>query len=158
VTATAHEETIMLRAFDGPFWLGTVLVGLALAIVVATIASISIPVLGTGRLALLAVGGIGLAACMANGVNITDSMGKLDTGSPTWIFGAGLGILAFAIVLVGLVGVEPILRPVGQLLPGSVASGEGAEQRIAIVALGALIALKWVIGVAVTTLHVLKLT
>ena len=148
----------MLRAFDGPFWLGTALTGLALAIVVATVASISIPIIGSGRLAVLVVGALGLAACMVAGSNITDAAGKLDTSSPTWIFGAGLGILAFALVLVGLIGFEPILRPVGQLLPASLASGEGATQRIAIVALGALIALKWVIGVALTTLHVLKIS
>jgi hypothetical protein len=148
----------MLRAFDGPFWLGTVLVGLALAIVVATVASISIPIIGTGRLALLAVGALGFGACMVAGSNLTDATGKLDMTSPTWIFGAGLGILAFGLVLIGLVGFEPVLRPVGQLLPTSVATGEGATERIAIAALGALIALKWVIGLAVTTLHVLKIS
>lgn len=148
----------MLRAFDGPFWVGTAFVGLALAIVYATVASISIPVLGSGRLALLAVGGLGLAACTVAGSNITDASGKLDVSSPTWIFGLVLGIVAFGLVVVGLVGFEPILRPIGQLLPGSIASGEGAEQRVAIVALGGLVALKWVIGVALTTLHVLKIT
>lgn len=149
----------MLREFDGSFWAGTALVALALAIVAAVATSTPIPVLGSGRLALLAVGGLGLAACMAvgSGTTVVDGKTVFDVTAPVTFVGMVFGLVAFALVVVGLVGFEPILRPVGQLLPGAIAGGEGGVQRVAIVALGVLIATKWLIGLVLTTAHVLKL-
>jgi hypothetical protein len=148
----------MFRAFDGTFWLGTVLVALALAIVLATLRSVEIPVLGSGRLALLVVGALGLAACMTvgSGTTVVDGRTVFDMSSPVTLVGTAFGLLAFALVVAGLIGLEPILRPVGQFLPGAVATGEGAVQRIAIVMLGGLIAAKWLIGFALTTFHLLR--
>ena len=148
----------MLREFDGSFWAGTALVAVALAIVAAVATSTPVPVLGSGRLALVAVGALGLAACMSigSGTTVVDGKTVFDVTSPVTLVGTAFGLVAFGLVLVGLLGFEPILRPVGQLLPGAVATGEGAVQRIAIVALGVLIATKWVIGLVLTTLHVLK--
>jgi hypothetical protein len=148
----------MLRAFDGSFWAGTAFVAVALAIVAAVATSTPVPVLGSGRLALLAVGALGLAACMSvgSGTAVVDGKTVFDVTAPATLVGTAFGLLSFAIVVVGLIGFEPILRPVGQFLPGAVATGEGAVQRIAIVALGGVIAAKWLIGLALTTLHVLK--
>jgi hypothetical protein len=148
----------MFRTFDGTFWIGTLFVALALGIVVATMRSVEIPVLGSGRLALLAVGLLGLAACMTVG-NVSAPGGAsefIDWTRPTGAFGAAFGLAAMAIVVVGLIGFEPVFRPVAQFVPAAVAAGEGATQRLAIVALGAIIAVKWLLGIALTTFHVLR--
>jgi hypothetical protein len=148
----------MFRTFDGTFWVGTLFVAVALGIVIATMRSVDIPILGTGRLALLAVGLVGLAACTTVG-NVTAPGGPsefVDITRPTGAVGAAFGIAAMAIVVLGLIGIEPVFRPLAGLVPTAVAAGEGATQRLAIVALGVIIALKWLVGLALTTVHVLR--
>ncbi len=149
----------MFRSFDGTFWAGTLLVVLALGIVAATLRSVDLPILGSGRLALLAVGLLGLAACtvVGSGTEPGQASQFVDWSHPTSAFGAALGLAAMAILVVGLIGFEPVLRPLAQLVPTAVASGEGAAQRLAIVALGAIILAKWVIGIALTGIHILRI-
>jgi hypothetical protein len=154
----ADKEADMFRTFDGTFWIGSLLVGLALAIVVATMRSVEVPILGNGRLALLAVGLLGLAACTTVGSMTTPGEASqfVDWSRPTSVFGLAMGLLATAILIVGLIGIEPVFRPLAQMVPAAVATGEGAAQRLAIVALGAIIAAKWIVGIALTTVHVLR--
>jgi hypothetical protein len=149
----------MFRAFDGTFWLGTLLVGAALAIVAATFRSQDLPVIGNGRLALLAVGLLGLGACtvVGSGSGPREAAAFVDFTRPASAFGATLGFAAMAVLVIGLIGFEPVFSPLAQIVPTAVATGEGAAQRLAIVALGGIIALKWAVGIVLTTIHVLRL-
>lgn len=64
--------------------------------------------------------------------------------SPTIILGIVLGVGALVVVGAGLFGWTGVLQPVAQLVPGQASTLTPA--RTAIVVLGALIAVKWLIA------------
>ncbi len=123
--------------------LGTVLVVVALGLAVAAVARDDLPLVGTGVGALIAVAVIGMAGCAVGGISQAPVAGWT---SPAIILGIVLGVLALVVVAAGVFGWTGVLEPVAQLVPGQ--AGTVAPARVAIVALGALIAVKWLIATA----------
>ena len=133
----------MVRLFDTTFMLGTVLALVALGVAVAAVTRDDVPLVGTGVGALIAVAVIGMAGCAVGGISQAPVAGWT---SPTILLGSVLGVVALVVVAAGVFGWTGILEPVAQLVPGQ--DGTFAPARVAIVALGALIAVKWVIATA----------
>jgi hypothetical protein len=145
-----NEVVVMARAFDGSFLVGAGFVLGSLGLAWAALSNPALPIIGSGRGALLAVGLIGLAGCSVGGLPHTP---VVDWGHPVVILGSALGIAALAIIVAGLLGWEAVLRPVAQVLPGTMARSASTEQ-LAIMALAGVIALKWLIGIAWTAVAV----
>jgi hypothetical protein len=138
----------MVKFLDSTFLLGTVLVVAALAIAFAAVTRDDLPIIGTGVGALLAVGLVGMAGCAVGGISQAPTLGWTN---PTIIIGSVLGVLAVLIILAGVFGWSGVLQPVAGLLPG----GSGATlttAQLATVALGALIAVKYVIAFGMAAL------
>jgi len=140
----------MTRAFDGSFFVGAGFVLGSLGLAWGALSNPALPVIGSGRGALLAVGLIGLAGCTVGGLPHTP---VVDWGHPMIMLGTALGIAALAIILAGLLGWDAVLRPVAQVVPGSLVGSASTEQ-LAIVALAGVIALKWLIGTVWTAVQV----
>ncbi|HSW41882.1 MAG TPA: hypothetical protein VLM76_05185 [Patescibacteria group bacterium] len=133
----------MVRLFDATFMFGTVLVIVALGIAVAAVTRDDLPLVGTGAGALVAVAVIGIAGCAVGGVSQAPVAGWT---SPTIILGIMLGVAALVVVASGVFGWSGVLQPVAQFVPGQAETL--APARVAIVALGAIIAVKWLIATA----------
>lgn len=133
----------MVRLFDTSFWFGTLLVGAALVVALAALSSTTIPIVGTGRGALLTVAVLGVVACTVGGVGQAPSLGWT---SPVTIFGAITGMLAALVIVAGLAGWAPILEPVAGLVPGAATGGVTDTVRVAIFALAALVGVKWLVA------------
>jgi hypothetical protein len=101
------------------------------------------PVTGSNeRLALWAVFGLGFTMCAIAGIQPTStSLGWLH---PITLIGIALGVLAIVPVLLVLFGWTAPLTSAGQLIGGGLATM--SAERIAIVGLGMLILVKWVLG------------
>jgi hypothetical protein len=131
----------VVRLFDSTFVLGSVLVLLALGIAVAAAMRADLPLVGTGVGALIAVAVIGMAGCAVGGISQAPAAGWTN---PAVVAGIVLGVVALVVTAAGVFGWSGVLQPVAQLIPGQ---GESvAPARGAIVALGAVIALKWLIA------------
>ena len=131
----------MVRLFDTTFMLGTFLVVLALGIAVAAIARNDLPLVGTGVGALIAVAVIGMAGCAIGGISQAPAAGWTTPGI---VLGVVLGVVALVVVAAGVFGWTAVLQPVAQLVPGDASTWSPA--RTAIVALAALIAVKWLVA------------
>jgi hypothetical protein len=132
----------MVKLFDGTFLLGSALVVVALAIAVAALMKIDLPILGAGAGALLAVAAIGMAGCAVGGISQAPAIGWT---APMILVGTVLGIAALLIIAAGLFGWTPVLEPIGRFVPAGIAPLTGAQT--AIFALAAVIAVKWVIAI-----------
>ena len=137
----------MVKLFDTTCILGSVLVVGALAIAIAALMKVDLPIVGAGTGALLAVAVIGMAGCAVGGISQAPALGWT---APTIILGTVLGIAALLIIGAGIFGWTPVLEPIGRFVPAQVAPLTNAQT--AIFALAALIAVKWVIaiGMAIT--------
>lgn len=137
----------MVKLFDTTFILGSVLVVVALAIAIAALMKVDLPIVGAGTGALLAVAVIGMAGCAVGGISQAPALGWT---APTIILGTVLGIAALLIIGAGILGWTPVLEPIARFVPAQVAPLTNAQT--AIFALAALIAVKWVIaiGMAIT--------
>ncbi len=134
-------DRAVVRLFDSTFVLGTVLVLLALGIAIAAALRADLPVVGTGVGALIAVAVIGMAGCAVGGISQAPAVGW---ATPPIVVGIVLGTVALVVTAAGVFGWNGVLQPVAQLVAGP--SETVAPARAAIVALGALIAVKWVIA------------
>jgi len=134
----------MVKLFDTTFLLGTFLVIVALAIAFAALTRDSLPIIGVGRGALLAVAIVGMAGCAVAGISQAPTLGWTD---PTIILGTILGVIALVVIGAGLFGWEGVLQPIAGFVPRR-AGDVGQTVRVAIFALGAMIGLKWVVAVA----------
>jgi hypothetical protein len=132
----------MIRLGDSTFLLGSLLVLVALAIAVATIMKVDLPVIGAGAGALLAVAIIGMAGCAVGGISQAPTLGWT---APTIVFGTVLGVAALLIIGAGIFGWAPVLEPIGKLVPGQIAPLNAAQT--ATFALAAVIAVKWIVAV-----------
>lgn len=137
----------MVRFLDGTFLAGTALVLIALVIGAAAVTRADIPIVGNGAGALLLVAVVGMAACAVGGISQAPTLGWT---APSILLGAALGLLALAIVAAGLLGWSAVLQPIAGLLPAGEASA--MPVRAATVALAALIAVKWLVAVAMAVL------
>jgi hypothetical protein len=132
----------MVRLFDSTFILGSVLVIGALAIAVAALLKVDLPVIGAGTGALLAVAVIGMAGCAVGGISQAPVLGWT---APMVIVGTVLGIAALLVIGAGVFGWTPVLEPMARFVPSQLAPLSGAQT--AILALAALIATKWLIAI-----------
>ena len=137
----------MVRLFDTTFILGTVLVVLALGIAVAAIARDDLPLVGTGVGALIAVGIIGMAGCAVGGISQAPVAGWTNPGI---VIGVVLGVVALVVVAAGVFGWTAVLQPMSQFVPGDASTL--TPMRTAIAALGALIAVKWLVATVMAAL------
>ena len=133
----------MPRTFDGPFWLGAALTLATMAIAVGAIVSPSLPVIGNGRGALIAVAVLGLAACMVAGIGQAPTIGWTN---PAIVAGSVIGVLALVVIVAGF-GVWPgLVQPVGDALTRATGSAALTVEQSAIAALAGIVAVKWVVG------------
>lgn len=142
------RSKVMVGPFDASFLAGVVLVALALGVACAAVANPDLPIVGSGRGALLSVAVLGMAGCSAGGLSHVSVLGW---SHPYIVAGSILGVVALVVIASGLLESDLVLRPVAQLLPGSVAADVSAAQ-LAIVALAGVIVVKAVIGMAYTLL------
>ncbi len=134
---------------DGSVLFGSLLVLAAVGTAAAALTMDSLPIVGSGRGALLAIALFGIAGCTVAGISQAPVLGWT---SPAVIIGTVLGIAAVAVIGAGLFGWEGLLRPVAQLVPGGAAIAVTTE-RIAIFWLAVIIGAKWVIGVALLVVN-----
>jgi len=112
----------------------------AVAIVLAALDDASLPVLGSGVGALLALWVLVSLMCARGIVSMRDRFGA----GRSFLVGAPLGILALAFILSGLFGWSPLLQPIANAMagPGAFVSLD----RAAIVGVGAVMLVKWAIA------------
>jgi hypothetical protein len=133
----------MPRTFDGPFWLGAGLTVATLAIAVGAIVIPSLPLIGSGRGALIAVAVLGMAACAVAGIGQAPTIGWTN---PAIIAGSLIGVLALVLIVAGF-GVWPgLVQPVGDALTRATGSAALTVEQSAIAALAGIVVVKWVVG------------
>jgi hypothetical protein len=120
-----------------------VLVIAALVVAALALTRDELPLVGTGVGALLAVAAIGMAGCAIGGISQAPVVGWT---TPTIVLGIVLGVIALVIVAAGAFGWTGMLQPIAQFVPGNAATLTPA--RTAVFALAVLIAVKWLIGIA----------
>jgi len=138
----------MVGPFDASFLTGVVLVVLALGVAYGAMAVPDLPIVGSGRGALLAVAVLGMAGCSVGGLSQAPVLGW---SHPYIVVGSVLGVFALVVIASGLLEWDLVLRPVAQLVPGRFAADVSAVQ-LAIVALAGVIVMKALIGVVHTLL------
>jgi hypothetical protein len=136
----------MLKSLDVSFLTGAFFVALAVVLAYAARTNPFLPVIGSGRGALIAVAVIGMAGCAVGGLSSAPVLGWTH---PVIVLGSVLCAVALFIIAAGLFGWDALLRPIVQLAPGSLALGASTEG-LAITALAVLIVVKWVIGIGMT--------
>jgi hypothetical protein len=132
----------LAKPFDVSFFLGLVFVLAAIAVAAVAVGGRSLPVVGTGRGALIAVALIGMTGCAVAGISQTTTFGWTH---PIMILGSVLGVGALAVIAAGIFGWDPVVRPVASLVPGGTLVSATTEQ-LAIVVIAAVIALKFLIN------------
>ena len=134
----------MVKLFDTTFFVGSFLVVAALAVAFLALTRDELPLVGTGVGALVAVAVIGMAGCAVAGISQAPVVGWT---APAIVLGIVLGVVALAVVGAGIFGWDALLQPIAGLVPTR--AGETVTTvRIATFALAVLIALKWVVGIA----------
>jgi hypothetical protein len=133
----------MAKILDATFLAGSVLVIAALVVAALALTRDELPLVGTGVGALLAVAAIGMAGCAIGGISQAPVVGWT---TPTIVLGIVLGVIALVIVAAGAFGWTGMLQPIAQFVPGNAATLTPA--RTAVFALAVLIAVKWLIGIA----------
>ena len=118
--------------------------GVAIAVLVwAALTNRPFPIIGShDRAALWAVFGLGITMCGIAGISQTST--SLGWMHPITLVGIALGVLAVVPLLLVLFGWTAPLTSAGQLFGGGFATL--SVERIAIVGLGLLILVKWVLG------------
>ena len=108
----------MVGPFDASFLTGIVLVALALGVAYGAMANPDLPIVGSGRGALLTVAVLGMAGCSVGGLSQAPVLGW---SHPYIIVGSVLGVVALVVITSGLLEWDLVLRPVAQLVPGRLA-------------------------------------
>lgn len=139
----------LAKPFDVSFFVGFAFVLAAIAVAAVAVGGRALPIVGTGRGALIAVALIGMTGCAVAGISQTTTFGWTH---PVMILGSLLGIVALALIAAGIFGWDPVVRPVASLVPGGTLTTATTEQ-LAIVAIAAMIALKFVINLAFATIR-----
>jgi hypothetical protein len=142
----------LAKPFDVSFFVGLAFVLAAIAVAAVAVGGRALPIVGTGRGALIAVAVIGMTGCAVAGISQTTTFGWTH---PVMILGSVLGIVALAVIAAGIFGWDPLVRPVASLVPGGTLIAATTEQ-LAIVAIAAMIALKFVINLAFATFRSLN--
>jgi hypothetical protein len=133
----------MLKALDGSFWAGGALVVVTLAVAAGAVLSPSFPIIGNGRLALVTVGILGMAACAVAGIGQAPAVGWTN---PAVVVGSVLGVLALLVIAAGL-GVWPgVVQPVGDALAKVSGGSALTTEQSSIAALAGIVVIKWIVG------------
>jgi len=114
---------------------------LALAIVMAAASDSTMPILGGARGQLIGLWLVGSIMC---GMGIAAM--KERYGFRGWLAGAPFGIVATALILSALFGWSLLLQPIADAMRGS--GSAVSLDRAAIVGVGAIMAVKWLIAFA----------
>jgi hypothetical protein len=139
----------LAKPFDVSFFVGLAFVLAAIAVAALAAGGRALPMVGTGRGALIAVAVIGMTGCAVAGISQTTTFGWTH---PVMLLGSILGIVALALIAAGIFGWDPVVRPVASLAPGGTLTAATTEQ-LAIVAIAAMIGLKFVINLAFATIR-----
>ena len=142
----------LAKSFDVSFFVGLVFVIAAIAVAAVAATGHAFPIVGTGRGALIAVAVIGMTGCAVAGISQTTTFGWTH---PVMIVGSVLGVVALVVIAAGIFGWDPVVRPVASLAPGGTLISATTEQ-LAIVAIAAMIALKFVINLGLATFRSLN--
>ena len=102
------------------------------------------PIIGSGRLALVAVAVLGLASCMVAGIGQAPTIGWTH---PAVIVGSLLGVLALIVIVAGLADWSGVVRPVGGVVASVTGAAEVTTVQAAIAALSAIVLVKWFVGI-----------
>ena len=138
----------MVGPLDASFLTGILLVVLALGVAYGAMADPDLPIVGSGRGALLTVAVLGMVGCSVGGLSQAPVLGW---SHPYIVVGSVLGVFALVVIASGLLESDLVLRPVAHLVPGRFAADVSAVQ-LAIVALAGVIVAKALIGVVHTLL------
>jgi hypothetical protein len=116
---------------------------LATFMVVALLANVRLPLLGSDRTAFIALALVGMTMCALGGIGRAQS--TLGWTDPVTLAGIVIGSLALLLVAAVLAGKAEFLAPVATLVGGT-STVESTTDRAAMLILAGLIALKWAIG------------
>jgi len=116
---------------------------LAALMVVALLANIRLPLLGSDRAAFISLVVVDMAMCAVGGIGRAQS--TLGWTDPVTLVGIVIGSLALVLIAAVLAGRADFLAPVAVLVGGT-STAESSTDRAATLVLSGLIALKWVIG------------
>lgn len=116
---------------------------LATFMVVALLANVRLPLLGSDRTAFIALALVGMTMCALGGIGRAQS--TLGWTDPVTLVGIIIGSLAVLLVAAVLTGRADVLAPVGVLVGGT-GTTESSTDRAATLVLGGLIAIKWAFG------------
>jgi hypothetical protein len=124
-------------AFNAAPIVATIFGVLAVAIVLAALSGASLPIVGSGRGALIGLWILGSIMC---GQGIASMRDRFGAGRALLI-GGPLGILATAFIFSALFGWTPLLQPIANVMAGS---GQTVSlDRAAIVGVGGVMTVKW---------------
>jgi hypothetical protein len=129
--------------FTGSAFAANLLGILAALMVVALLANIRLPLLGSDRAAFISLVVVGMAMCAVGGIGRAQS--TLGWTDPVTLVGIVIGSLALVLIAAVLAGRADFLAPVAALVGGT-STAESSTDRAATLVLGGLIALKWAIG------------
>jgi len=128
--------------FTGNAFAANLLGILAALIVVALLANIRLPLIGSDRAAFIALVVIGMTMCALGGIGRAQStLGWTDPVTLVGIVFASLALVLVAAVLTGRAG---FLAPVAAVVGGT--SALDSTDRAATLVLAGLVAVKWAIG------------
>ena len=119
MSKAAGRTPAMVGPLDVSSLTGVVLVALALGVAYGAMADPDLPIVGSGRGALLAVAVLGMAGCSVGGLSQAPVLGW---SHPYIVVGSILGVVALVVVASGLLESDLVLRPVAQLVPGGFAA------------------------------------
>ena len=129
--------------FTGNAFAANLLGILAAFIVLALLANIRLPLLGSDRAAFIALVIVGMTMCAMGGISRAQS--TLGWTDPITLIGIVIGSLALVLVAAVVTGRAEFLAPVAALVGGT-STVESSTDRAATLVLGGLIAVKWAIG------------
>jgi hypothetical protein len=116
---------------------------LAVMLVVAVLANISLPLIANDRVAFYALAAIGLTMCGVGGIGRAQA--TLGWLHPLTLVGISLGIVATLLIVAVLAGRTDALGPIGVAFYGD-SAGLVSGERVALIALAIVMAAKWVLG------------
>lgn len=112
----------------------------AVAIVLAALSDASLPIVGSGRGALIGLWVLGSVMCAGGIAAMRDRFGLARSNT----VGLPLGLAATALILSAIFGWATLLQPIADALAGS---GQGVSlDRAAIVGVGGIMTAKWAIA------------
>ena len=119
---------------------------LAAFLVFAVATGRTLPLVAGPRGAFWVLAVIGLAMCGLGGIGRTAT--TLGWTHPLTLFGIALGVLALALAAAVAAGRTSFLLPLAGWTGSGTAAAPFAAERAAVVALGALMLVKWTVGLA----------